>query len=57
VKWALPAYLSREQLSQLQSDNALQTASNEVTFTNENGVPEARFNMETPGVALLICAQ
>jgi xylan 1,4-beta-xylosidase len=52
-----PAYLKRDQLSQLQANNTLQAASEDITFSNENGVPEARFNMETPGVALLLCAQ
>jgi xylan 1,4-beta-xylosidase len=44
-------------VGQLQSKNALQSASGEVTVTHENGVPEACFNLETPGVALLLCEQ
>jgi hypothetical protein len=50
-----PAYLKREQLNELQSNNMLQSASDAVMITDENGVMEARFKREAPGVALLLC--
>jgi xylan 1,4-beta-xylosidase len=50
-----PAYLKREQLSELQSNNTLQSSADAVTITNENGVSQARFSFEAPGVALLLC--
>ena len=44
-----PAYLSRQQTKELADDNALKASSTGVTI--ENG--EARFTMESPGLALL----
>ena len=44
-----PAYLSRQQTKELAADNMLRASSTPVTV--ENG--QARFTMESPGVALL----
>lgn len=48
-----PAYLSRAQTQELAADNALKPSSTPVHFESVAGGGEARFVMESPGVALL----
>lgn len=48
-----PAYLSRAQTQELAAANTLQPSSSRVHFENLSDGGEARFTMESPGVALL----
>jgi xylan 1,4-beta-xylosidase len=52
-----PDYLRREELRELQSQNALQPSVTAVELLSHGGVQKARFSMEMPGVALLQCAR
>lgn len=48
-----PAYLSRQQTSDLKAVNALQPSSSKIVTTREGDRVTARFTMEAPGIALL----
>lgn len=57
TRWAelgRPAYLSREQTRELAADNALRASASPVTVeSHAGGRRQARFTMESPGIALL----